>query len=216
MQKFKTFFKNRVDASNKLKDIIPMQKLKDEDWALIAISNGGLVLAKEIAKNLPNKIDFLFNESIKAPNNPECEIARVSENEEIVIIDELVDSFDIKLDYIYGEAQRKHEEKILSYIYKYRKGRAFLDVKDRVVLLIDEGSETGMILTTAIKSIFSLKPKAIYVALPIIPTTVLDAIEPYVDDVFFIHNIDDYVNTSLYYENLDKVDEDTIEKLLGD
>lgn len=193
-----------------------MQKLKDEDWALIAISNGGLVLAKEIAKNLPNKIDFLFNESIKAPNNPECEIARVSENEEIVIIDELVDSFDIKLDYIYGEAQRKHEEKILSYIYKYRKGRAFLDVKDRVVLLIDEGSETGMILTTAIKSIFSLKPKAIYVALPIIPTTVLDAIEPYVDDVFFIHNIDDYVNTSLYYENLDKVDEDTIEKLLGD
>ncbi len=215
MQKYKDVLKDRYEAARKLKDIIPMHKLKEEDWQIVAISDGGLVIADEIRKNLSNNIDYLFSESIKAPNNSECEVARVSENEEIIIIDELIDSFDIKLDFIYGEAQRKHEEKILSYIYKYRKGKPFLDVCDKIVLLVDEGSETGVRLTTAIKSIFALKPKAIYVAVPLIPTAVLEMIEPYVDDVYFIWDIDDYVETSLYYRRFDDIKEEEIEKILG-
>ena len=215
MQKYKDVLENRIQAANKLKDIIPMHKLKEEDWQIVAISDGGLIIANEIRKNLSNNIDYLFSESIKAPNNSECEVARVSENEEIIIIDELIDSFDIKLDFIYGEAQRKHEEKILSYIYKYRKGKPFLDVQDKVVLLVDEGSETGVRLTTAIKSIFALKPKAIYVAVPLIPTAVLEMIEPYADDVYFIWDIDDYVETSLYYKEFDDIKEEEIEKILG-
>ena len=49
----------------------------------------------------------------------------VSETEEIVINDILINSFDINLDYIYGDAKRKHEDKILSYIYRYRKSTYF-------------------------------------------------------------------------------------------
>ncbi len=216
MQKYKEILKNRSKAAKKLKEMLPLLKIKEEEWCFVGISDGGLFIANELKKGLKNKIDYLFSESIKAPKNDECEIARVSENEEIIIIDELINSFDIKLDFIYGEAQRKHEEKILSYIYKYRKGKAFLDVEDKVVLLVDEGSETGVRLTTAIKSIFALKPKAIYVALPLIPTAVLEAIEPYVDDVFFLYNIDDYVETSLYYKEFEAIDEKIIEKILGD
>ena len=32
--------------------------------------------------------------------------------------------------------------------------------------------------------------------------------------IFFLHDIDDYVQTSLYYEKLEKIDDETIEKLL--
>ncbi len=216
MQKYKDILKDRTEAAAKLKEVLPMQKIKDENWIFIAVSPGGLEIASLIRSSLRNEIDFIFSEPILAPYNHECEIARVSENEDIIIIDELVRAFDIQYDYIYGEAHRKHEEKILSYIYQYRKGRPLVDVRDRVVLLIDEGSETGVKLTTAIKSVLNLKPKAVYVAAPILPTTVIDNLEPFADEIFFAYNIDDYVETALYYKNLPPVSDERIEKILGE
>lgn len=208
--------KDRSDAALKLKEILPMTKVRDEAWEFVAVSKGGLALAETLRGKLANRVDFLFSEAVNAPNNSSCEIARVCEGEEIVINEKLVEAFEIKYDYIYGEAHRKHEEKILSYMYQYRKGRHFPSMRDRVVLLIDEGSETGMKFMTALKAILSMKPKAVYIAVPVIPSDVLEQLEPFADEIFFLHDIDDYVETSLYYKDLPTVDEDRLEEILGD
>ncbi|MBU1659373.1 phosphoribosyltransferase [bacterium] len=215
-RKYKHILKNRLDAAIKLIDVLPMQRFKEESWKIIAVSKGGLELGSFIKGRYANELDFLFSEAIFAPNNHECEVARVSETEEIVINEDLVAAFDIKYDFIYGEARRKHEEKILSYIYQYRKGRHFPSMYNEVVLLVDEGSETGLKFMTALKTILAQKPKAVYIAVPVLPTDVLELLEPFADDVFFLYDIEDYVETSLYYEDLSNVDEDKIEKLLGE
>lgn len=216
MKKYKHILKDRMDAAKRLQDVVPMQKLKDENWKIVAVSRGGLELAYHLKGKYKNSVDFLFSEAITAPNNSECEIARVCESEEIVINENLVAAFGIKYDYVYGEAHRKHEEKILSYIYQYRKGRPFASMSDQVVLLVDEGSETGMKFLTALKMILAMKPKAVYIAVPVIPSDVLEFLEQFTDNIFFLYNIDDYVETSLYYEELNKIDEDMIEKILGE
>jgi len=191
-----------------------MQKLKDEDWNIIAVSKGGLDLGYRIRGRLHNPLDFIFSEAIMAPQNHECEIARVSEHEEIVINEQLVNSFAIQYDYIYGEAHRKYEEDILSYIYQFRKGRHFASMQDKVVLLVDEGSETGSKFMTALKTILSMKPKAVYIAVAVLPTDVLELLESFVDDIYFLYDIDDYVETSLYYKEFEEIDDQKIEKLL--
>ena len=118
MKTYKNILKNRLDAAIKLRDVIPMQKLKEESWNIIGVSKGGLELGFNIRDRLSNKLDFIFSEAIMAPNNSECEVARVSESEEIVINEDLVSSFEIQYDYIYGEAHRKHEEEILTCVYQ--------------------------------------------------------------------------------------------------
>jgi putative phosphoribosyl transferase len=216
MKQYKHILKNRADAAEKLIDILPMQRFKDESWKVIAVSSGGLELASKIIKKLPNSLDYLFSEAIMAPNNDKCEVARVSEREEIVINEQLVAAFGIGYDYIYGEAHRKHEEQILSNVYQYRKGRPFLSMKNEVVLLVDEGSETGSKFMTALKTILAMKPKAVYIAVPVLPTDTLELLEPFADDIFFLYDIDDYVETTLYYEELEKVEDEKIEKYLGE
>lgn len=191
-----------------------MNKFKDEMWDIVAVSHGGLELGSYIRKNLKNRLEILFLEAIIAPNNSECEVARVSETEEIVINEHLVASFGIEYDYIYGEAHRKHEENILSRIYQHRKGLPFPSMENRVVLLVDEGSETGSKFLTALKTILAQKPKAIYIAVPVLPSDILEQLEPFLDDIFFLYNIDDYVETSLYYQNLEKIDDEKIENFL--
>lgn len=214
MHKYKNIIANREDAALKLLDVIPLNKLKDEEWTLVATSKGGLELASFIAKKFKNPLAALFMAPIMAPNNPECEVARVSETEEIVINEELVAAFDIQYDYIYGEAHRKHEEDILSYIYQFRKGEPFPSMQNRVVMLVDDGSETGSRFMTALKTVLVQKPKAVYIAVPVLPSDVLEQLETFVDDIYFLYDIDDFVETSLYYESLEKVEDARIEKLL--
>jgi putative phosphoribosyl transferase len=191
-----------------------MQKLKEESWHIIGVSPGGLDLGSRIRGKLKNSLDFLFSEAIMSPNNHECEIARVSEHQEIVVNEQLVSAFEIQYDYIYGEARRKYEEEILSCVYQYRKGRHFESMENKVVMLVDEGSETGSKFITALKTILKMKPKAIYIAAPVLPTDVLDLLESFVDEAYCLYDIDDYVETSLYYEEFEDVRDETIEKLL--
>jgi putative phosphoribosyl transferase len=69
---------------------------------------------------------------------------------------------------------------------------------------------------TAPKTVLSMKPKAVYIAVGVLPSDVLGLLEPFADDVFFLYAIDDYVQTSLYYKELEEIDEEKIEKYLGE
>ncbi len=188
--------------------------MRVENWNLVAVSTGGLELAYYVNKRLLLPLDILISASITAPHNPECEIARVCETEEMVIHEALCDSFDIQLDFVYGEATRKHEEVILPNMYKYRKGRHFESKKGKTVVIFDDGSETGLKLMLAIKAILSQKPKAVYVAVPVLPQEVLDAIEPLVDEIFFLKEIENFKETAYYYEKLESVNDETVENIL--
>ena len=157
MKKYKNILKNREIAASELFQVISSQKLKDENLQIIAVSKGGLEIAHYLAKKNSNNINILFSQAIMAPNNSECEIARVSEHEEIVINEDLVKSFSIKYDYIYGEAHRKHEETILSYIYKYRKGKPFPSVDDKSVLIVDDGAETDLKFEEMVRKLYARK-----------------------------------------------------------
>ena len=210
------FFRDRKDAATQLKEIVPIEQMRSEEWQIIAVSSGGLELGSYLNDRMKLEIDFLFSEGIYAPHNAECEIARVSETEEIVINDNLVSAFEIQYDYIYGEASRKHEEKILSSLYQYRKGRHFNAVENKTVLLLDEGAETGLKLMSAMKTVLGMKPKAVYVATPVMSLEVYEALEPLADDIFSLHTLNDYIDTPCYYEKLERVSDEKIEMILGD
>ncbi len=170
-------FKDRKDAAGRLKEQLPLDRMKQEKWFLVAVSSGGLELIHYLNERLNLEKDFLFSAGIYAPKNSGCELARVSEYEEIVINDNLVKAFGIKYDYIYGEASRKHEEKILGSIYKYRKGKHFEDMEGKSVILVDDGAESGLKLMAAIKTVLSMNAKAVYVAVPVLPSDLLDGLD---------------------------------------
>lgn len=208
-------YNNRVAAAVELLEILPKNQMKQEEWEIVAVSSGGLVVANVMCQKLKLPLRYLFSEGIYAPNNSECEIARVSETQEIVIHEALANAFEIKVDYIYGEAHRKYEDKILSKMFKYRKGDAFQNQEGKSVLLVDEGCEGGLKLMAAVKTVLQMNPKAVYVATPIIPTNVLELLEPLVDEVYYGHSLRDYIETKCYYESFEQVSDEEIEFLLG-
>ncbi len=112
--------------------------MKFEDWIIIATSAGSVPIAYALAKELKASFDYMFSYKIDAPDNNECEIAIVTESEEVVIHEELVKAFDISLDYVFSKSRNVYENEVLKYIQKYRKGEKLADLHNKNVLLVDE------------------------------------------------------------------------------
>ena len=199
-------FDDRNDALDKLLTVMPIETMKKESWLILAISEGGVFFSEQIAKRIGAQSDFLFTEAIAAPNNPECVVAMVSETEELVVNEALIEAFDISIDFIYGEAKRKYEEKILTYLYKYRKGEMVSIIKDKNVLLVDEGAETGMTLMVALKTVINMKAAKVACALPVIPESLGEGLTSITDEAYFVHEIPNFTYIEAYYRRLPRFD----------
>jgi len=195
------YFKDREDAANELIQTLPFELFADNKPVVIGVSEGGVYFADKIASALKGQMDILLTEAILAPNNSELAIAMVSETEEVVMHKALIDSFNISEDYVYGEAQRKYDEEVLSYVYKYRKGKEILPLTGKYVILADECVETGLTMMVALKSVIARGARDIYIATPILDKVVYQNLLTVCDGVFCPHQIDDYISIEYYYEN---------------
>ncbi len=211
---FNGYFKNREDAAVKLIDTLPLALLHDNETVVIGVSEGGVYLADRIAKATDAQMDILLTESILAPNNPELTIAMVSETEEVVMHKALIDSFGISEDYVYSEAQSKYDEEVLSYVYKYRKGKDLVSLKGKYVVLADECIETGLTMMVALKSVIAREAKNIYIATPILDKTVYENLLSVCDGVFCPHKIQDYISVEYYYEDFEILDFEEISEIV--
>jgi len=197
-------YEDRDDAAKALLSTIPLGVFESENVVVVAVSEGGVIIASQIAKYLKAKLEIFLCEAIKAPNNPELTIAMVGESEEIVMHHILVESFGIDEDYIYSQAKRVHDEQIISYLYKYRKGDAIQNLKGRDVLLVDEGVESGMTMMVAIKTMLTMNIRSLHVATPILSFEVYDGLLELCDGIFCSHVVQDYISIEYYYRNLEK------------
>ena len=197
----KIYFENKEAAADQLIETLPISLLEDKNAVVIAVSEGGVYFADKIAKAVSGEMDILLTEAILAPNNPELTIAMVSETEDVVMHKALIEAFNISEDYIYGEAQRKYDEEVLSYVYKYRKGKDILSLEGKYVILADECVETGLTMMVALKSVIARGVKDIYIATPILDKTVYENLLTVCDGVFCPHKIQDYISIEYYYEN---------------
>lgn len=198
------YFSDRESAAKMLIDTLPAELLRENETVVIGISEGGAYLADKVADALNAQMDILLTEPIIAPNNPELAIAMISETEEVVMHKALIDSFDISEDYIYAEANRKYEEEVLSYIYKYRKGKDLVSLKGKYVVLVDECIESGLTMMVALKSVIAREAKNIYIATPILDISVYENLIAVCDGVYCPYKIQDYISIEYYYKNFEK------------
>jgi len=208
-----TIFKNRKDAFHQLCNILPMQDMEDEKWIILAISSGAVPIAIDLSEKLNADFDYLFTQKIFTSKNKECEIAIITETEEIVIHEELMKSFDLKLEEIYEDSKKQYTIDIEKYKAKYRNNLDIMNLENRNVLLVDEGLNTGLTMMACIKSVINKKAKSVFVAVPVLPKVVIHDIETIADDLYYVKSPSHFVSIDFYYENLEEIELEDIEKL---
>lgn len=209
-------FTDQNDAGSKLLEILPRNELKANNFLILCLNIKSVIMCDFVARGLDLGYEILFSEDIKTPNNDECDIACVSESEDVVINEALRVSFEITKDYIYGRAKKLYEEKILKNVYKYRKGGLLSPLKDRNILLLTDSCETGARLAVATKSLTNMSAKSVILGVALMPSDMAEYANTIVDDVYCAFKIDGFVSTDFYYEKTLENDENAILKILED
>ncbi|PAF48576.1 phosphoribosyltransferase [Helicobacter sp. 12S02634-8] len=207
-------FESRDDALLRLMDEMLMWHLDIKNSIILATSLAGVEFGEKMSQKLGIPLDFLFTVPILAPLNPECEIAIVSENMDIIMNEALIDSFEITLDYVYGEAKRAYEEVILADIYKFRKGSMISSLNQRDVLIVDQGVETGLTMNVAIQTCIAKGAKNVYVLTPVIAKNVANSLAENCDGIISVFKPEHFVSTAHYYKTLPPIDDEQVEKIL--
>lgn len=157
-----TIFKNRAEAGRKLAETL--SDFKNVDAIVLALPRGGVVVAKEVASGLNLPLDIIVTRKIGAPGNDEYAIGAI----------------DITGSGVWNEAERAYvdlkwlEHKIESEkkeairrFETYRKGMGNLNLKNRTVIIVDDGIATGLTMQSAVAYAKKEGAKKVVVAVPV-------------------------------------------------
>ena len=143
-------FVDRKDAGEKLS--IALAKFKDENPIILAILRGGIVTAYNTIKNFGFEWDLIIPRKIGSPNNKEIAIGAIYLDETYLFNEKYIDMLNISQEYIKKEIFDQTEE-IKRRLNKYKGNDNFPDVKNKTVIIIDDGIATGFTIQAAIKYI---------------------------------------------------------------
>jgi putative phosphoribosyl transferase len=197
-----------VELASRLKDY-----MDTEGVIVLALPRGGVVTGREVASYLNCPIDVIIVRKVGYPGQPEFAIGAVSETGTVVLNERVISSYDVSEEYVEEEVARQKEE-VERRVSLYRKGQRLPDLKDKKVILVDDGVATGSTIKAAISTLKDEGLKKLIVAVPVAPPATVVEIERMVDEVVCLETPADFMAVGGYYRDFGQVtDEEVIEVL---
>jgi putative phosphoribosyl transferase len=205
-------FKDRADAGKKLSEKL-LSHANQKDTIVIGLPRGGVVVAFEVARKLKLQLDIIVSRKIGMPGQPEFAIGAITADGKEVFDQRLIQSF---------ELERKDLEKIIDTEKKetsrrmqvYRLGRTELNLKNKTVILVDDGVATGMTMQATLLSARGLGAKQIIIAVPVIPQDQIKGLEKLSDELIYLDAPVNFGAISIFYQDFTQVNDDQVIKLM--
>lgn len=200
-------FKDRKEAGQLLAEKL-MDYKNDPSTIVLAIPRGGIVPAYEIAHALNLPLEVALVKKIGHPTNKEYAIGAVSLNSEIMTHEDLVSA-----DYLEDEKKRIRN-KLKELQGYFLNGREPLKLKNKKVIIVDDGIATGLTLKMVIELVKNENPFSVIVAVPVAPRDSIREIESNVDEVVCLSIPDYFRSVGEHYAEFDQVESSVVASLL--
>lgn len=204
-------FKNREEAGRLLaKELL---EYKGQNIMVLAIPRGGVVVGRVVADLLQVPLDIIVVRKIGSPNNPELAIGAVSPGQTVYWDWDLIKKLAIsrKLRSILKKSklqEQKDREKLL------RGDKDYDNIKDKIIILIDDGVATGATVLAA-KKFLRKKVKAVILAVPVASRDVLTNIERYFDRIIALSVEEKFYAVGQFYQEFSQVEDNEVLEILN-
>jgi putative phosphoribosyl transferase len=138
-------FKDRKDAALQL--AIALEKYRGTNALVLGIPRGGAETAFYVAQHLHTELSLLVARKLGHPNNPEYAAGAIAEDGSIYLNPEVRGELSAETLNQLAEEQKKEIERRIRIL---RNGAPLPPLKNRIVILVDDGIATGATLYAAI------------------------------------------------------------------
>lgn len=164
-------FRDRQEAGRRLATHLRGTFGETEDWVVLGVPRGGVVVAAPVAAALGAPLDVIVPRKLGAPGEPELAVGALAlaDGEQITVVDdEVVARLGVPRSYLEAEIERQRRE-IERREAAYREGRQPVPVAGRSVMIVDDGIATGMTLRAAAEAARRRSPRMVVLAAPLAP-----------------------------------------------
>jgi|SRR3989338_10781226 len=198
-------FKDRHDAGKKLAEALKKYKNK-KDIIVLGIPRGGVEVAFNIAKALKVPLSIIVTKKIGHPFESEFAIGAVSPDSNY-IIDE---SYKKEAGEEYIKKTVKEMNAEIKRRYKeYTKGE-IPELKNKVVIVVDDGLATGYTMLAAIKYIKSKSPKKVIAAVPVAAQDSFEKVKEIADEVICLQVPLFFGAVGSFYQNFTQLEDEEV------
>ncbi|PIU33150.1 phosphoribosyl transferase [Candidatus Woesebacteria bacterium CG_4_10_14_0_2_um_filter_39_14] len=208
-------FPNRFEAGKKLasKLLTTLDLTPNSSLVVLAIPRGGVIIGSQLSSVLKCPLEVIMTKKIGAPGNPELAIGAVGPIGEPVIDETLAARLGADENYLKSKILNLKSE-LANRFREYRGDKPTLDLKNKVVVITDDGVATGSTMKAAIEIIRQESPQKIIVAVPVIAKDTLKEIENLADEVIYLKAPDLFFAVGQFYQDFKQVTDEEVKELL--
>jgi putative phosphoribosyl transferase len=208
----KPFFWDRKDAGKRLAE--KLIAYSGNNTQILAIPRGGVPVALEVAKKLNATLDVVVVRKIPIPWEPEAGYGAVTDDGTVVLNEPLVQRLQLTQSQIQEDVNKVKAE-LDRRSAAYRGSKPFPSLKDKTVILVDDGLASGFTMVAAVKSARQHGARKLVVAVPAASIGAFKQLKPLTDDlVCLIISDATWFAVASFYQQWSDLTDDEIIKLL--
>jgi len=205
-------FRNRLEAGEKLAEVL--SDYRGERVAVIAIPRGGVEVGYAIAERFDSPLEVTVPRKIGSPMDPELAVGAVAEDGTIYVEEDVVRMLGVREDWIRVEAERELQE-VRRRLELYRGGKPLPELREYVVLLVDDGIATGATIIATARFLRKLNPRRLVIAAPVAPPEVLPKLSREADDVRCVETPTPFFAIGQFYQDFSQLDDSKVIEYLS-
>ncbi|MDO8567654.1 MAG: phosphoribosyltransferase family protein [Dehalococcoidales bacterium] len=160
----KPIFENRYDAGRQLAE--KLAEYRKKPVVVMAIPNGGVAVGLQVATALQADLDLIISRKIPLPLAPEGGCGAVTDDGTIILNEGIVKGANLtreQIDDIVSEVKASIRQRSLL----YHKDRPLVALRDKTVIVVDDGLASGFTMMAALESVRRRGPRQVIAAAPV-------------------------------------------------
>jgi putative phosphoribosyl transferase len=203
-------FRDRVHAGRAL--AARLEHLRGTHPVVVGLPRGGVPVAAQVAAALGAQLDVVLVRKIGAPDREELAVGAIGEDGVTVRNDAVLAELGLSWDDVADQVERERAE-VARRAADLRPG-ARPDLRDRTVILVDDGIATGATVVAALRVLRGLGATHVVLAVPVAPPDSLAALAPLTDEVVCPSTPRRFAAVGQWYDDFTQVPDEQVRKLL--
>jgi putative phosphoribosyl transferase len=205
-------FRDRIDAGRVLAERVS-STIRDPESLILALPRGGVPVGFEVARALRAELDIFLVRKLGLPGQEELAIGAIASGDVRVLNEALVAELQLSRNLI-DQITAREERELKRREDLYRQGRPALPVRDRTIILVDDGLATGATMKAASRALRLQGPKRIIVAVPVAAQETCNEFRIDVDEIVCAYTPAPFLAVGMWYEDFSQTTDDEVQQLL--
>jgi putative phosphoribosyl transferase len=180
---------------------------------ILALPRGGVPVAFEIARALHAPLDVFLVRKLGVPGQEELAMGAIASRNVRILQSGVVSALGIPPSVI--ETATTEEMRELARRERAIRGdRPLPQIRNREIILVDDGLATGSTMYAAVASLKQQHPEGITVAVPVAPRKACDEFRSAVDEVICLRTPESFLAVGLCYEMFPQLTDEEVREIL--